>query len=132
MNKNKVDSLIPAAYQALIDTGIAKDNTINSAYRGQISRFGAAVSMGSLLSAIAFFKDKGNASVDRTKLINAMARVLGKKDLYAYVLEQVKEDTTKSAEMTCREEILEAAIALKLAMNLFVLEDGKENVSENA
>lgn len=122
MNKNKIDSLIPKAFEAIQETGIAKEGKINSAYRGQISRFGAAVSMGSLLSAIAFFKDQGGASVDRTKLINAMAQVLGEKDLYTYVLAQMGNSKNKNAEMKCREEILEAAIALKLAMNLFVLE----------
>lgn len=122
MNKNKIDNLIPKAYEAIQKTGIARDDKINSAYRGQISRFGAAVSMGSLLSAIAFFKDQGGASVDRTKLIGAMAMVLGKPDLYTYVLETAIKPKDKNAEMKCREEILEAAIALKLAMNLFVLE----------
>ena len=124
MNKNKIDSLIPKAYEAIQKTGIARDDKINSAYRGQISRFGAAVSMGSLLSAIAFFKDQGGASVDRTKLIAAIAEVLGENipegdDLYTYVLKNQKD---KNKEMKCREEILEAAIALKLAMNLFELE----------
>lgn len=121
MNKAKVDGYIPAAYQALKDAEIVQDGKIDAGFRGQIATFGAAVSMGSLLSAIAFFSEQNAAAVDRAKLLDAILSVLqSKKDaksdyksLYQYA----------AATPDCREDVLNAAIALKLAINLYPKRD---------
>lgn len=121
MNKNAINQEIKVAYDVLRETGIADDRkgTIQKTYRGQISTFGAAISMGSLLPAIAFFSDKGGADVDRTKLMDAIIKILqytnktAEKNIFDYVL--------KNSEDVCKEEILNAAIALKLSMNLYKL-----------
>lgn len=124
MNKNEIDALLPKAYNVLDDVGIVetKNNTkvIVKTYRGLISSFGAAITMGSLLSACAFFADKGSSSVDRTKIERAIEKLIGlEKDtnLFMYVSNQIKNN--KEAE--CTEEVINAAIALKLAMNLYEL-----------
>jgi len=72
MNKKRIDNWILIAKEALNEIGIAQDGTINKNFRGQISSFGAAVVMGSLKSAVAFFVEQGQAEVDRSKLIQAM------------------------------------------------------------
>ena len=120
MNKAKVDQYIPAAYDALKDAGIVQDGKIDSGFRGQIATFGAAVSMGSLLSAIAFFSEKDKSAVDRVKLLDALFRVLKSngvdgnyQNLYQYA----------AAHPGCQEEVLNAAIALKLAINLYPKRD---------
>ena len=120
MNKAKVDQYIPAAYDALKDAGIVQDGKIDSGFRGQIATFGAAVSMGSLLSAIAFFSEKDKSAVDRVKLLDALFRVLKSngmdgsyQNLYQYA----------AAHPDCQEEVLNAAIALKLAINLYPKRD---------
>lgn len=141
MNKYSVEKMLPRAYQVLKDTGIAKDGKILKSYRSQISSFGAAVNTGSLLAAIAFFsvnaksknktEDKISANaqtneneedkenVKRSKLMNAIFQLLNPdteaKTLFAYVIE----NKDKTEKMT--EDIINAAIALKLAMNLFEL-----------
>lgn len=53
---------------------------MNKTYRGQISTFGAAVVMGCLKSAIAFFSDPNKASVDRSKLIKVMYQLITEKE----------------------------------------------------
>ena len=131
MNKKLVDRWLPYAEEAIRETGIANNQgEVDSSFRGQISSFGAAVYMGSLLTAIAFFSQKagtqdGNEHVDRTKLLEAILSVLKKAktadadiaSLYTYALGKINH----GEENSCREEIIHAAVALKLAMNLFKL-----------
>ena len=125
MNKNVINQEIDAAYHALENVGIANDKKIDKTFRGQIATFGAAVSMGNLLAAIAFFSEKGSASVERQKLLAAIHEIVSKygsikdkgKDLYDYVRKAMDD----GEEETCKEDIINAAIALKLAMNLYHL-----------
>lgn len=128
MNKIIVDQEITEAYEALSEAKIADgEGNIYKAYRSQIATFGAAVTMGSLRAAIAFFSAQGGSEVDRSNLITAICLVLGSRkasgftgrktqDLLAYVARN---------EDRAREEIINAAIALKLAMNLYKLTDKK-------
>ena len=126
MNKKTVNDLIPYAYEALRESGIAKNGRIDKKYRSQISSFGAAITMGSLLSAIAFFSDEGSAEVDRQKLMDAILYILKNhkkcgddiKKLYEYVNKQ----KNNSSNYKAQEDIINAAISLKLAMNLYTLE----------
>ena len=114
--------MIPAAFDALEESGIAKGGSIEKSYRGAVSSFGAAVAMGSLLSAAAFFQQNGNASYDRKNLLKAIFRVIrseGGTDgiaegcLYDYVKNHPGNDTQKL--------VMDAAVAVKLAMNLYEL-----------
>jgi len=120
IDKAKIDDLIPKAYEALQAVRIAQNGKLDSGYRGQIAAFGAAVSMGSVLSAIAFFSEQGSSEYGRDKLMKAIAQIIDgcRGTLYDYAAE--KKDAAKR-------EILHAAIALKLAMNLYEWEKkGKE------
>ena len=123
MNKKRVNQWIAPAVQALERVGIAKNGTISAGYRGQISNFGASVTMGSLKAAVAFFAQQGSASVNRELLLPAMYDVitggtlpqqeLTPQKVFAYVCAH---DTVE-----VREQFTDAAIALKLAMNLYDL-----------
>ena len=125
MNKNRVNNRILLAKEAIVKCGISEDGkTVNKTFRGQISSFGAAVVMGSLQSAVAFFADKGGASVQRDKLIEALYFIInnGEKksaaEVFSWVCES-KEDL--------KEQFEDASIALKLALNFFELtEDNKK------
>lgn len=122
MNKERVNEWIPKAYEAIREVKIEENGMVDKSFRGQISTFGAAISMGSLSAAIAFFSDAGSASVDRTKLMKALNRMLnpkGSSDFYFYVKDRID----KGQEEQCREDVIHAAIALKLAMNLYPLKD---------
>ena len=126
MNKAIVNQQIGDAYDALKECGIVKNGKIEKAFRGQISTFGAAVTMGSLNAAIAFFSKDEKAKVERSKLIEAILVVIRKnekvddniKTLYEYV-------SKKKNEEECKEKIMNAAIAIKLAMNLYEFDDEK-------
>jgi CRISPR/Cas system CMR-associated protein Cmr5 small subunit len=126
MNKIAIDRNLPYAYKAIIDAEISKDGKVNKSYRGQISTLGAAITMGSIKSAICFFSEKANnnSDVDRSKLLKAISYVLKNSedtreqykkvdDFKMYILNS---DLDIEA---LKEDIVNAAIAIKLAMNLF-------------
>ena len=77
MNKREIDRLLPKAYEAIKAYQISdKDNNLSKTFRGQISAFGASVSMGSLLSAVAFFSAKGSSEVERPRLMKAVYELM--------------------------------------------------------
>ena len=133
MNKYVVDGELEIAYKALKIAKIADENgTIAKGFRGQISSFGAAVVGGSVCAAIAFFSQQSGAAVEREKLLEAIQYILQKKeimkkeeDLFSYAVHNKEK---------AKEEILNAAIALKLAMNLYRFDKGdsdKKDVDKN-
>ena len=127
MNKNLINEQIGTAYEAIKSVGISKDGlTVEKAFRGQISSFGAAITMGSTEAAIAFFSDDGGAAVERSKLIDAIVMIVEKIDPKLQSIE-VKNKNMRLLQYAgkygaeAKENILNAAIAIKLAMNLFEL-----------
>ncbi len=127
MNKNIINEEISLAYDAIREVGIANEKgEVQKTFRGQVTSFGASVLMGSLLSSIAFFSDDKKASVDRSLILKAIFYILEKQekvgaeetDLFKYAQSNQKEK---------KEEILNAATALKLAMNLYHLTGEKED-----
>lgn len=132
MNKTAIDRNLSYAYQGIIDAKISKDGKVNKSYRGQISTLGAAITMGSVKSAVCFFSEKANnnSDVDRSKLLDAIYYVLRNSEdtkakyknvenLKSYVL------NADSDKEVLKEDIVNAAIAIKLAMNLFEWEATK-------
>ena len=157
MNKRVVDEWLLTAYKVLADVKIFNekkeknpdekdkydriviDNTIDKSWRGQIASFGAAIAMGSLTSAVAFFCTQGGAKLNRSLLLKAIWMLLTKKGddfanwplnengkekavgevMYSFVDARVKADPEKA-----KEDFINAAIALKLAMNLYALKEG--------
>lgn len=130
MGKREVESEIGIAYEAIKakDVKIADDSErVQKAYRSQISSFGAAVVTSGLRSAVAFYSQKGAASVDRTKLLKAILYVLknsahGK--LYSHYdsLNDVLDDAkTRPQKIRVRNDVIDAATAIKLAFNLYEL-----------
>ena len=136
MNKRVVDKEIDSAYHLLAKHEIAKNGKIDNTYRGQIASFGAAITMGSLLSAVAYFSKKGDATVDRTKILDAIYDIVNEQceneNLPPTLFDYVRDRKSKglSAEKACKEDVLNAAIALKLAMNLYELVDTTKNPQE--
>ncbi|MBQ3265284.1 MAG: hypothetical protein IJH07_05850 [Ruminococcus sp.] len=133
MNKKRVNEWILPAREAIIRCKITEDGkSVIKTFRGQISSFGAAVVMGSLKSAVAFFTEQGGASVSREKLIVAMYYIINGK---AYEIpektdEQIKakevfEWVCKSKDPDMKEKFIDASIALKLALNFFDLKEEK-------
>ena len=124
MNKKTVNDWISPAYNALAEHGIAVDGKVKNNYRKQIASFGAAISTGSLKAAVAFFSDRGSASVKREKLMTAILGILQKEEIAPESCESLYQYVDQN-ELEAKEPILNATIALKLAMNLYHLEQEK-------
>lgn len=122
MNKNKVNKLLPIAYEVLKSK---YPNELPNEFRAYISTFGAAIAMGSLESGIAFYSSDGNSKEGRSKLTEVIFEVLKKYDetasesksesnLFDYVVHSKNKSKVK-------DDILSATIAIKLATNMFVI-----------
>lgn len=125
MDKRKIEAYLPAAAEQcrgfLVknpETGVEE---LDFSLRGQISSFGAAVEMGSLLAAIAFFTEKGKAESERQLLIPAIEKMLGiAPDDSLFAQAQKAAQSGERWEMQeLKENVLACAVAIKLAMNLF-------------
>lgn len=145
-NKRKIDEYIPKAIACLCkNKKIVKDGKIKSGFAGQISTFSVAVSTGSLLSAVAFFSEKKQATVDRQELMNVIYEIISREsaerkntdDSKAVLLSYVKEVYEKTHGQgkdanflldyeEFKQDVLNAAIAVKLAINFFQKENEDE------
>ncbi len=128
MNKKRVNDGIEPAKEAMTLFHIAKDGKITKTFRGQISTFGAAVTMGSLKSAVAFFAAKGNSDVERTELLKAMYYVIKKGENGEYQFNESDFNPTNIFEYICchdnnqtKEKFTDASLSVKLAMSFFDL-----------
>lgn len=131
----RINKYLPDAIDLLEKCNIAQKGKIEKTFRGQISSFGAAVQMGSLTAAVAFFSEKGGAKSHREHLMLVLYNLVYKekgnyvlpitddkgdvtnKEVFKYLLEKVIGD--KEAK---KDEIIDAAVAVKLAMSAYVLE----------
>lgn len=133
MNNRMVEGYLEPAFQALRDYDIAvsddEDNKlfkINKEFRSKIAAYGAAVTMGSLLSGTAFYSAQGKSEKERQNLMRAIYGVLhwnakppiDTKNVHGDTLFHYVKDNNNRA---TKEQVLAAATALKLAMNLYRL-----------
>lgn len=137
MSIQRVNDWIVYGKEALIALGIAENGKIVKTFRSQISSFGAAVSMGNLKSAVAFFSEQAGASVPRENLLRAIWFVLKRSE--GLTQEEIMKPSEKAPEehpiqtdaifdyvcendgSVLKNKFLDASVALKLAMNLFEL-----------
>ena len=121
MSKQRIDGYIQEAIELLQVLQISQNGKIPKTFRGYISSFGAAITMGGLRSAIAFNSKQGGADLERQKLMEVIYRLIKNenesddKKLLNYVIE-------KDNDAELKDEILDAAIAVKLAMNMYHLD----------
>ena len=142
MNKHVIDQEIEFAYEAIQSCGICNEaGEVVKTYRGQISTFGAAITMGSLLQAVAFFSDQGGSDTERPKILKAVFEVMKKwkekngasinqSNLFYYVRDERKKGSSEG--LVCRDEVINAAIAVKLAMNLYKLVEKQKQQGEQS
>jgi len=148
-NKRKIDEYISKAINILNNNNkiVKEGGKIDKTFSGQIATFAVAVSTGSLLSAVAFFSDNGGASNERSSLMDVIYEIIADEKLSdtdkeddknkknvnnknSKLLKYVKSKYEKSKESNdivlynrIKEDILNAAIAVKLAMNFYELVD---------
>lgn len=122
MDKKWIENNILNAYELIGKADILEDGSLSKTFRGYISTFGAAITMGSLKAAIAFYSNKGEAAKDREKLMRIIYALIEGKT-YGETKENSLMDYVKNAEneRAARMKICDAAIAVKLAMNMYNL-----------
>ena len=127
MENLRVAKLLPYAYEALKnDTVINKDGKgiIEKSLRGQISSFGASILTGSLEASVAFYSVQGRAKSPRDALLPVICKILRDGGEFAAPDESktdLKEIVFTSKDPELSEKIIDASIAIKLAMNFFEL-----------
>lgn len=136
-----MDERIAMGVLVLDKVGIVdeKEHSIPHSFRSQISSFGAAVTMGSLTASVAFFSEQGKSKTNRSLLMEAIYVMLTKKksDLELMTHKQISEEIEKNSLLKyvidnhendyLKQEIVDNAVAIKLAMNAYHLtkeEDG--------
>jgi CRISPR-associated protein Cmr5 len=144
MNKRKVEAWLPKAIEALecdeckiqLRDTVKDENgnedkvpngKISKSFRGQISSFGAAVTMGSFKSAVAFFGKDGESGVKRSELIRAIYYITdGVWREAEYIVHEIIE-TNNARLAKKKEDFINASVAIKLAMNAFELVEEKKD-----
>lgn len=135
MNRILIEKYIPLAYKALNNnTEICDNGKISGTLKGNIASFGAAIQMGNLLSATAFFSQQGGAQEKRYELLNVICEILKENGdmpreratLFDHICDMDKREMAKTKRL-----VVSAAVAVKLAMNLFEEKKTEENQAES-
>lgn len=131
----KVEKLIPFAIEAVSESKMEdekKKGVVNKAYKGYISSLGAGIIQSGLLPTLAMYKGaekSENKKADTGKLLDAIfyviekdhkSDVINEKDLFNYALQASKVPENRQSVIN---EIMNASIAIKLAIRTFKLED---------
>lgn len=118
MNKKWIDDNIMKAYKLIGENGLVKNGELLKTYRGYISTFGAAIVMGSLKAAVAFYSQESSSAKNREKLMPIIHALIDDENKGNSLNEYV--ENAKNVTVAKR-KICDAAIAIKLAMNLYKL-----------
>lgn len=129
MGKLQVEKEIGYAYDAIREAHIPDSHgKVEKAYRSQVSSFGAAIMTSGLRMAVCFYSEKGGAQIDRPKILKAILFVLQKSRTQKYMNYKSLNDAVADIkgideQIKVRNEIIDAATAIKLALNLYELEE---------
>ncbi len=127
-----VEKLIPDAIKAVSHSEMEVNGVVNKAYKGYISSLGAGIIQSGLLPTLAMYKGaekSENKKADTGKLLDAIfyvieknhkSDVISEKDLFNYALKASKVPENRQSVIN---EIMNASIAIKLAIRTFKLED---------
>lgn len=134
--KEKINELIPKAINAIVNAGIPEeDGMVKKEFKGYISSLGASIVQAGLLPSLAFFQNSSGKKADSYKLLDAVLILLKNthsvdEKLITYVISQCKthnlstytytvSDLDKEKLYLIEEEIMDAIIALKLALRIY-------------
>ncbi len=126
IDNKKVNLLIPKAIKA-IENQFGNNAKVPNEYRNYLASFGTVVRMSGIETAVAIYSKGSNGIEDKSKVILMIYDVLylkeGEKNkidnVRCHMLKLIEKDESK---YKIKDSILEAAIALKLALNFFELE----------
>lgn len=129
-----VEKLIPAAIAAITTSKMEKEDkkgSVNKAYKGYISALGAGIIQSGLLPTLAMYKgneDSDKKKANTGKLLDAIYIVVKSKhdpkpkeiNLFDYALTKMQQADSQQAVIN---EIMNASIAVKLAIRTFKMEE---------
>jgi len=124
MSRKNIEKEIPRVMQVLNDE--FGNGVISSVYNGYISTFGVSINQSGLKPTLALFENnQAHTEGDRNRLTRMILRVLDSdyngNSLLRYVLEnQDREEILKL-------KIIDIAIALKLSIRTFKLDQGEKD-----
>ncbi len=131
VDKKQIDALIPAAVQA-IENCILDNGEVSSVYRNYLASFGTVARFSGIKTAVAVYsKDVAKTKEDKGQVINMVYFVL-EKEIKLSVKDSRDEKNKKANQLgvdllnyikvdekSAKDRIIEAAIAIKTALNLF-------------
>lgn len=131
-----IDNLIPIAIDAIVASEIPEgpDKTVPNEYKGYIDSFGSVIVQNGLIPAVVFFENSGGkdsasggqVAENRKKLMSSILKVTGQanhKTLYDYITVSMPKKDIKFL----RDEIVRAAIAVKLALRTFKFSESESD-----
>jgi CRISPR-associated protein Cmr5 len=134
--KKKMQDSIVHALSVITKVGMLENGKLPNEYKGYISSYGAAVGQSGLLPATMFFSEKPaqnpkltDTKLRRTKLMRAIYAVLKKEEPSTnehVLLNYAKLNYTNRTEI---QNILNAAVALKMAMRAYSSETDTPSVN---
>ena len=138
MNQKRINQWIPDAIRILSDDiKINRDKNgieipVPKAFKGYFSSFGAAVVQSGILPAVIFFENEtGRTEANRPHVIEAVLKLLqAKGEIPSNVGRLTTHLLNPQNQQELQKPIVEAAIALKIALRTFTIEKDKNDESE--
>jgi CRISPR-associated protein Cmr5 len=115
--RNRIEAYIPKAIEAIEACGIAKNGEVPKQFNGYISSFGASIRQAGLVATVLFFRGSTGSEESREKVVEAVERIIDSPLLDAQ---------GRLNGRIARDQVEDAATALKLAVRTFRLVDKKE------
>jgi CRISPR/Cas system CMR-associated protein Cmr5 small subunit len=121
----QIQKLIPEACIATEEFILKGNPSIDSAFNGYISSFGASIISAGLLPSVIFFSHKGQTDADRPAIIKSIEYILqkhgfiGAEEKLLLLIKNYVEQNNRSALARLTEKINLAAVALKLAIRTY-------------
>jgi CRISPR-associated protein Cmr5 len=120
--KKRVEKYLPRAIELIDEIHIAQNGEVKNEFHGYFSSFGAAIIQSGLKPALAFFSNENSdVSKERAKLLKAIYKLVvtdgNDKDATALL----KHIITENNESKLKPEIIDASVALKLAVRTYKL-----------
>ena len=138
MNQKRINQWIPDAIRILSDDIKINRNKngieipVPKAFKGYFSSFGAAVVQSGILPAVIFFENEtGRTEANRPQVIEAVLKLLqAKGEIPSNVGRLTTHLLNPQNQQKLQKPIVEAAIALKIALRTFTIEKEKNDESE--
>lgn len=136
--KERINELIPKAIIAIKDAEIADNNNcIQKEFKGYVSSIGASIIQAGLLPTLAFYQNDSGKKAKSSRILKCILKIIASNQnntlLISYVIDGCKlqaqnsnniklGDLDKEKLSLMEEDIMDAVIAIKLALRTYKIE----------